>query len=147
MSRFGRKVRARREELNLSQEQLAALCSLSRRSIISYESSDKLPRASTVRTLAAALGVTARYLENDEVTDPLDGIDQEPYIEEARKAYGKKGADEMARVLEQNEALFAGGTLTESQKDMFYEAVTRAYFSNKQKAREKFGGKRQDDRS
>ncbi len=32
----------------------------------------------------------------------------------------------MAELLTRNEALFAGGTLSENQKDMFYEAVTKA---------------------
>ena len=47
----------------------------------------------------------------------------------------------MAELLTLNEALFAGGALSEDQKDMFYEAVTKAYFMNKQHAREKFGRK------
>ena len=47
----------------------------------------------------------------------------------------------MAGLLKQNEALFAGGSLSEDQKDMFFEAVSRAYFMNKQHAREKFGRK------
>ena len=53
----------------------------------------------------------------------------------------KKGAEEMAGLLKQNEALFAGGSLSEDQKDMFFEAVSRAYIMNKQHAREKFGRK------
>ena len=65
----------------------------------------------------------------------------EPLIQEALEMYGKRGADEMASLLSQNEALFAGGTLTEDQKDMFFEAVSRAYFMNKERAREKFGRK------
>ncbi len=143
MSIFGEKIRARREEMHISQEQLASLCSLSRRSIISYETTDKKPHASTLRALAKALGVSVRYLERDEVTDPQEGLGPEPFIREAAEQYGERGAEEMARVLEQNEALFAGGTLTETQKDIFYEAVTRAYFANRQKAREKFGHKGQ----
>ena len=142
MSVFGEKIRARREEMRLSQEQLAGLCGLSRRSIISYETTDKRPHASTIRALAKALKVTVRYLERDEITDPQAGIEQEPFISEAREMFGSRGAEEMTRLLEQNEALFAGGTLTESQKDMFYEAITRAYFANKQKAREKYGRKK-----
>ena len=141
MAAFGEKVRMRREEMGISQEQLASLCGLTRRSIVSYETTDKRPYASTIRKLAAALGVTARYLEHDEVIDPLAGIDEEPFILEAREKYGKQGADEMASLLSQNEALFAGGALTEDQKDMFFEAITRAYFMNKERAREKFGKK------
>ena len=138
---FSEKIKARREELRLNQEQLADLCGVSRRTIISCETTERKPYASTVRKIAAGLGVTVYYLEHDEVDDPQAGIEQEPYVEEARVKYGKKGAEEMARVLEQNEALFAGGILSEEQKDMFFEAVSRAYFSNKQHAREKFGPK------
>lgn len=141
MSRFGEKIRARREELKISQEQLAALSGLTRRSIVSYETTDKRPYHSTVQKLAAALGVTVRYLEHDEIDNPQAGIEEEPFIQEARARYGKRGADEMAALLTQNEQLFAGGTLTEEQKDLFYEAVTRAYFMNKQRAREKYGRK------
>ena len=57
------------------------------------------------------------------------------------EAYGRRGADEMAALLRQNQALFAGGSLSEEQKDLFYEAVTKAYFLNKQRAREKFGAR------
>ena len=49
------------------------------------------------------------------------------------------GTDEMAAVLAQNETLFAGDILTDEQKDMFYEAVSRAYFANKKRARDRFG--------
>ena len=141
MASFGEKIRMRREELQRRQEQLASLSGLTRRSIVSYETTDKRPYASSIRKLAAALGVTVRYLEHDEIDDPRAGIEEEPFIQEAREMYGKKGADEMAALLTQNEQLFAGGTLTEDQKDMFFEAVSRAYFMNKERAREKFGRK------
>lgn len=139
MAKFGEKVRMRREEMQLSQEQLGSLCGLTRRSIVSYETTNKIPYASSMRKLAAALGVTVRYLEHDEIDDPQAGIEEEPFIQEAREMYGKRGADEMAALLTQNEQLFAGGTLTEDQKDMFFEAVSRAYFANKERARNKYG--------
>ncbi len=141
MATFGEKIRMRREEMGITQEQLASLTGLTRRSIVSYETTGKRPYASSIRKIAAALGVTVRYLEHDEIDDPQAGIDEEPFIQEAREMYGKRGADEMAAVLAQNEALFAGGTLTEDQKDMFFEAVSRAYFMNKERARGKFGRK------
>lgn len=142
MTTFGEKVKNRRTELQIDQNQLANLCGVSRRTIVSYETQGKYPREATLRKLASALGVTERYLMNDDETDPSAGISEEPFIQEARDAFGKKGAEEMAAVLSQNEALFAGGTLSEDQKDMFYEAVSKAYFSNKKRAREKFGRKK-----
>lgn len=142
MTTFGEKVKNRRAELQMDQEQLSRLCGVSRRTIVSYETQGKYPREATLRKLAAALGVTERYLMNDDETNPTAGIDEEPFIQEARDAFGKKGAEEMASVLSQNEALFAGGTLSEDQKDMFYEAVSKAYFMSKKRAREKFGRKK-----
>ena len=56
MATFGEKIRMRREELRLTQEQLAALAGLTRRSIVSYETTGKRPYASTVQKIAAALG-------------------------------------------------------------------------------------------
>ena len=120
MTVFGEKVKNRRAELRIDQDQLAGLCGVSRRTIVSYETQGKYPREATLRKLASALGVTERYLTNDDETDPSAGINEEPFIQEARDAFGKKGAEEMAAVLSQNEALFAGGTLSEDQKDMFY---------------------------
>jgi transcriptional regulator with XRE-family HTH domain len=142
MTVFGEKVKNRRAELRIDQDRLADLCGVSRRTIVSYETQGKYPREATLRKLASALGVTERYLMNDEETDPSAGINEEPFIQEARDAFGKKGAEEMAAVLSRNEALFAGGTLSEDQKDMFYEAVTKAYFMSKKRAREKFGKKK-----
>ena len=109
MSTFGEKVRKRREEMELSQDQLASLAGITRRSIVYYETDVKKPFFSTLRKLAAALGVTIYYLQHDEVEDPQANLDEEPYIQAARDAYGKKAQEEMASILTQTEALFAGG--------------------------------------
>lgn len=139
MTKFGEKIKRARADLGLDQEQLAELCGVTRRSIVSYETGGKLPRARTLRRLSEVLMVTQRYLTNDESDDPRDGIEEEPYLRAAMDTYGRRGAEEMAKLLQQNQALFAGGSLSEDQKDLFYEAVTKAYFENKQRAREKFG--------
>lgn len=141
MTRFGEKIKDQRDRLGINQEQLANMIGVSRRSVITYETGTATPRQNTLRKLAEALGVTQRYLTNDDVDDPQAGIDEEPFVQAAREAFGKKGAEEMAQLLMKNEALFAGGSLSEDQKDMFYEAITKAYFANKQHAREKFGRK------
>lgn len=142
MTRFGEKVKSTRESLKLGQEQLANLIGVSRRTIVSYETGNAIPREKTLRKLAEALGVTVHFLINDTCDEPTAGIEEEPFIQAARDTFGKKGAEEMANLLAQNEALFAGGTLSEDQKDMFYEAISRAYFLNKQHAREKFSPKK-----
>lgn len=142
MTRLSDKIRESRERLELKQEQLAELTGVSRRSVIAYETGSAIPRERTMRKLAEALGVTQYYLTHDDCDNPDAGIDEEPFVQAARDAFGKKGADEMADLLQRNQALFAGGTLSESQKDMFFEAVSKAYFMNKEHAREKFGRKK-----
>jgi hypothetical protein len=47
----------------------------------------------------------------------------------------------MASILTQTEALFAGGTITEDQKDILFQALSQAYFRNKERARKKYGRK------
>ena len=141
IKRFGEKVRAERERLGLSQEELGNYCGITRRAVVSYETSGAIPRDKTLRKLSETLGVTMKYLTDDNENDPEAGIDAEPYIKEARDRIGTKAAKEMEETLSKSEALFAGGTLSEDQKDIFFEALSRAYFVNKQHARAKFGRK------
>ena len=49
----------------------------------------------------------------------------------------------MEQLLADNTALFAGGELSQEQKDAFFEAVMTAYLACKKEAKEKFGRKKQ----
>ena len=48
----------------------------------------------------------------------------------------------MEGLLAANTALFAGGELSQEQKDAFFEAVTKAYFACKGEAKKKYGRKK-----
>lgn len=63
-------------------------------------------------------------------------------MEEARQLYGAAGARDVEALLNENAALFAGGELSQEEKDAFFEAVMRAYFASKDEARKKFGRER-----
>ena len=138
---FSEKVRKARMELDLTQQQLAELVGVTSRSIASYETIGMRPRGNGARKLAKALKVSVDYLLDDEIDDPEYGKEKAPYIEEAYAKYGEKAAREMDTLLEQNTALFAGGTLSEEAKDAFFQAVMRAYLACKDASREKFGKK------
>ena len=60
------------------------------------------------------------------------------YVESARVAYGKKGADDISRLLVETQAMFAGGEVPQEDKDLFFQAITEAYFANKNRASELF---------
>ena len=139
---FSDKIKRAREVAKLTQQELADIIGVSKRTIASYESQGAVPRRSTLAKLASALKVSVKYLSDDECTDPLADIDQDDYVAEARALYGEKGARDMEGLLAANTALFAGGELSQEQKDQFFEAVMKAYIAAKDGAKERFGRKK-----
>lgn len=47
----------------------------------------------------------------------------------------------MTELLRDNAALFAGGILSQEQKDEFFQAVMTAYVTCREEAKKKFGNK------
>ena len=140
---FGEKVRENRLSLHLTQEELGNLVGVSKRSILAYETRGIRPRSGMLRKLAKALGVSERYMEDDSVDDPLLGLERTPWLEETRERYGAKAAREIDYLMDRNAALFAGGEVSQEQKDAYFEAVMRAYLACKQAARTSYGRKRE----
>ena len=139
---FSDKIKRSREIAGLTQQELADLVGVSKRTIASYESTNAMARRTTIVKLARALKVSVRYLSDDECTDPLADIEKDDYVEEARQRYGAAGARDVDALLRDNAALFAGGELSEEEKDAFFQAVMRAYVASKDLASEKFGRKK-----
>ena len=144
MKTFSEKAKEARVSLGISQPQLGKKIGLSVRSVIAYEKGEKKPRPASMLKLAKALGVSVKFLSDDECEDPMADIEKDDYIAEARERYGAAGAKNMDELLSANTALFAGGELSQEQKDAFFEAVMKAYITCKEEARRKFGKKDQD---
>lgn len=142
MKPFSEKVKDARISLDLSQAELAEKVGVSSRSVQAYEAGVKKPRATVMAKLAKALEVSVKFLTDDECENPVADIEKDSYIEEARERYGSKGARDMEQLLADNAALFAGGELSQEQKDKFFEAVMTAYVTCKEAAKEKFGRKK-----
>lgn len=142
MERFPEKVKAARNELGLSQTRLAEMAGVSLRTILAYEKGEKEPRPSTMLKLAKALGVSARFLSDDGCDDPMRDIEKDGYIEEARRLYGSRGMRDMKELLAENTALFAGGELSQEQKDVFFQEIMTAYVTCREEAKKKFGRKK-----
>ena len=47
----------------------------------------------------------------------------------------------MDELLKENAALFAGGELSQDQKDKFFQAIMTAYVTSKEEAKVRFGRK------
>lgn len=135
---FSDKIKRAREVVKLTQLELAKEVGVSQRTIASYESGGARARRSTTEKLARALKVSVKYLSDDSCTDPLEDIEKDEYIEQASALYGAKGVRDMDELLRDNTALFAGGELSQEQKDAFFQAVMTAYVTCKEEARKKF---------
>ncbi|MDR0446311.1 MAG: helix-turn-helix domain-containing protein [Oscillospiraceae bacterium] len=133
------KVKKHRESAGLTQKRLAEMISVSPKIISFYERGMSRPRGTTAYRLARALGVSAEYLLDDEISDPFHGIAADPYVEQTRDRYGARAGREAERLLRGNLALFAGGELSSDEMDSFFSAITKAYWAAKEAARVTFG--------
>ena len=127
MKPFTEKVREHRGQLGLSQQELADKAGIGVRTLTYYECGKRFPQAAQLYKLAKALGVSTEYLKNDEIEDPSYGMDRMEYVEE---------------MLRENQALFAGGTISEEAKDAYFQAVMKAYLECKEAAKETYGRKK-----
>ena len=142
MKSFMQKIKERRDQLGLSQKDLAEKSGIAHRTITYYECGKTTPRSAQLYKLSKALGVSPEYLRNDEIEDLSYGIDRMDYVEEMRQKGGHKEALDLEEMLRENQALFAGGTISEDAKDAYFQAVMKAYLECKEAAQETFGRKK-----
>lgn len=121
--KFGDKLKELRAKKDLNQEDLAKAVGVSTRTIAGYESDGRYPRKRELYSkLADALGCSADYLLTE----------QEEFIAKAGDIYGstgKKQAEEAVNVLS---GMFAGGELSDDDRDAVFKALTDAYWDAKQ---------------
>jgi transcriptional regulator with XRE-family HTH domain len=126
---FAEKLRQARKAKGLTQAELAKSAGLSVRTIICYEQGSAYPRyRKTYSALAEVLGVDADYLHNE----------NDDFIADAQAAHGTRGRRQAQELMSEVTGLFAGGDLSEEDKDEFLRAVQEAYWESKKSAREKF---------
>ena len=141
MKAFPDKIKEARCSLGLSQGELSELVGVSKRSVAAYEIGEKRPREKTIYQLAKALHVSIKYLKDELCEDPTEDIEKDLYIRESEEKYGMSGARDIERMLAENTALFAGGELSQAEKDTYFQALAAAYETCHETAKEKFGKK------
>lgn len=140
---FAEKLVMTRKMQGLSQIDLAKKAGISHRTITAYEKGESSPRPTNVVKLADALCVSGRYLTDPNCLNPLEGLDNEKYVSAARSRYGKNGAMDMQELLDANNAVFAGGEYSETQKEQFMRAIMELYFQSKKAASKKYGSRKE----
>lgn len=115
---FADKLKQRRLLLNYSQEKLAEEIGVSTRTITNYECGNTFPPGEKLKMIANCLGVTIENLISED----------EEYIIEANEKGGSKSAREVRRLAHEVSGLFAGGQLTDEDRDTAMEIINRAYW-------------------
>ena len=116
--KFGEKLRDLRQENGLTQAELAEKAGISY-----YESGTTYPKNRNVYdTLAHILDVDVNYLRNE----------GDEFITSARQKYGYRGAKQAEEIVAEVTGLFAGGELSEEDKDAVMQALQQAYWDAKE---------------
>ena len=120
--KFGEKLIKLRSESSLTQSEVAEAVGISRRNYISYETEGRYPRNRDIyRRLSEVFGCDVNYLLTED----------EEFIARAGEEFGPSGKREAEKLVGQLVGMFAGGELSEDDKDAVMRALTQAYFECK----------------
>ena len=107
---FGKKLKALREDKNLTQSELAQILGITLKTVSNYETKDMRPRKMEMyEKMANFFGVNINYLLTEE----------DFFIMQAGDDFGYMAG------------LFAGGDLPDEDKDALFEAIQQAYWKAK----------------
>ena len=115
------KISVLRAMKEMTQSQLADAVGVTRRAIINYESGFRVPRKSTLLKLAEVFGMGYSELVSEE----------ENFLIEVNEKHGSKGKSDAEKLLQNANALFAGGDISEEDKELLIEALQESYWKSK----------------
>ncbi len=121
--KFADKIRQLRQEQHLTQAQVAEAAGITRRNYISYEKDGRYPRNRQIYyRLADLFGCDVNYLLTED----------ELFIDRASEEYGSRGRRQAEILVKQLSGLFAGGELSDHDRDAVMIALQKAYFDCKE---------------
>ncbi|MDY3072924.1 MAG: helix-turn-helix transcriptional regulator [Eubacteriales bacterium] len=119
---FGEKFRAEREKKGLTQQQTADGLGINRRMITRYENGISFPRTrDAYKKIADFFETDVNYLLTED----------EAFVMEASEQYGSRGMKQAKELIDGMSGLFAGGTLSEQDKDAVMKALQDIYWESK----------------
>lgn len=133
---FGENLRKYRKQKGFTQSELAQKVGLGLNTIINYEGGRTYPKDRKVYALLAeALDVNINLLKNE----------NDDFVSEAKEVYGARGAAQAEELIKDAHALFAGGELSDADKENVMLALQEAYWLCKKENLEKYGrGRKQN---
>ena len=120
---FGEKVKELRVRSNMTQRDLARAIGVSTRSLINYETGRCYPRqASVTAKLEETLHVSTDYLLSDGEVGGTSSV-------------SSRDVRDADRLVQELSAMFAGGGLSDEDRDAAMEAIQQAYWDGRRLSR------------
>lgn len=121
--KFGEKLKDLRKEKGLNQTALAKEIGVSLRTVISYEAGKSYPKKREIYSrLAEYFNLDINYFLTED----------EEFIVNAEEKYGSHAAKQAAGLVAEIGGLFAGGELSEADKDAVMRSLQQAYWDAKE---------------
>ena len=139
-STMGDKLRAMRLSKRMTLTGVARTSGLSERAIRYIENNERQPGLDVVRKISAALGVEMEFFLNDELFQKE--LHKEELLAEAQAKYGSRGMAQAMSVYGSARALYAGGTLSEEERETFRNLMMDMFFDSKEEAKKYAARKR-----
>ncbi|MCL2528649.1 MAG: helix-turn-helix domain-containing protein [Defluviitaleaceae bacterium] len=122
---FAEKLKAARMQAGLSQDKVSAELGISKRTIVNYEKGVTLPTSDKLPAIAKYFGVSIESLISE----------NEEFVAAAYQQGGSKSAREAKALVDDVSGLFAGGRLSEEEKDAVMRAIQNAYWVAKEESK------------
>ena len=120
---FGEKLRMLRKEKKINQTQLAESIGVSLRTVRNWETEDMLPKqAELYDKVAEVLSCDVTLLRDD----------SDLFITRAGEVHGLRGRRQAENLVNGISGMFAGGELSDEDKDAVMQALQEAYWSSKE---------------
>lgn len=130
---FAEKFKEERVKKELTQQQVADSLGITRKMITLYEKGTSLPRTrEAYKKIADLFGVDVNYLLTED----------EDFVVQATEKYGARGKKQAQDLVDGISGLFAGGTLSEQDKDAVMKALQDIYWDSKARNVEKYTPKK-----
>ena len=115
---FSEQLKELRTQKDLTQEKLAKELGITTRSVINYEAGRRYPSVELLSRMAKFFKVGVSFLMDE----------QDEFIAKAEEQGGRRGKLGAKKLVEEVSGLFAGGELSETDKDAVMEALQEAYW-------------------
>jgi len=120
---FAEKLKQVRIGCRLTQEQIAEIIGVTRKTIILYEAGDRTPKQEKVyESLANHFQTSVDFWKYDNTED---------FEKTATIAYGADGKQQAQKLLSDAAGLFAGGALSDEDKEAVFNALQKVYWEIK----------------